>query len=126
MQAPLQIAFNNADGAESVKGLIEEKAAWLERFYNRITACRVVVERQGQRGGARYRVRIDLTVPGGEIVVDRDPPARGGERQELEASVRSAFDAARRQLEEYARKLRSEVKTHEPAPHARISQIFAE
>ena len=42
MQAPLQIAFHNLDASEAVKGLIEDRVAWLERFCGRITGCRTV------------------------------------------------------------------------------------
>jgi ribosomal subunit interface protein len=114
MQVPLQIAFNNVEGSEAVKGLIEEKVAWLERFYDRITGCRVVVEapHQHHKHGSQYQVRIDLTVPGGEIVVNREPPGRA-EPQNLTVAIRDAFDIARRRLEEHARRLRQEVKNHD-------------
>ncbi len=59
MQAPLQIAFHNLDCSEAVKGLIEEKVAWLEHTYDRITRCRVVVEapHKHHRHGNQYQVR---------------------------------------------------------------------
>jgi cold shock CspA family protein len=135
MQASLQIAFHNLEGSDSIRGLIEEKVAWLERFYDRITGCRVVVEapHKHHRNGNQYQVCIDLTVPGGEIVVNREPSAAQQQQQrtelrDLPVVIRDAFDAARRKLEEHVRRTRREVKSHQEAsaPRARVSQLFAE
>jgi cold shock CspA family protein len=38
--------------------------------------------------------------------------------------MRDAFLAARRRLEDHARRIRGDTKTHEPRPHGHISQIF--
>jgi ribosomal subunit interface protein len=125
MQVPLQIAFHNIDHPELVKALIEEKVAWLERFYDRITACRVVVRapHRRHRQGNPFQARIDLTVPGGEIVVNRDP-SNGPGHKDLNAVICEAFDNARRRLEEHVRRLRKEVKNHEAPAHARVSRLF--
>jgi ribosomal subunit interface protein len=125
MRKPVQITFHNVDPSDAVKALIEEKAAWLERYYDRITGCRVVVEspHRRHRNGNAYQVRIDLTVPGGEIAVNRESSGRQAQ-PDLYVAVRDAFDAARRKLEEHTRRLRQEVKSHEPAPHARVGQLF--
>jgi len=127
MQTPLQIAFRGLEGSEATRGLIEEKVVWLEQYYDRITGCRVVVEapHRHHRHGNQYLVRIDLKVPAGEIVVNREPPQRS-ESRDLVVAIRDAFDAARRKLEEHVRRHRQEVKNHEPPPHARVSQLFAE
>jgi ribosomal subunit interface protein len=127
MQVPLQIAFHNLDRSESVTALIEEKVAWLERFYDRITGCRVVVEapHRHRRQGKAYLVRIDLTVPGSEIVVNREASLHV-QAQDLHIAIRDAFEAARRRLEDHVRKQRKEVKTHEAIPHAWVSQLFPE
>jgi ribosome-associated translation inhibitor RaiA len=52
-------------------------------------------------------VRIDIGVAGGEIVVNRD------HAEDVYVALRDAFDAANRKLEDYARKLRGDVKKHE-------------
>jgi ribosomal subunit interface protein len=124
MQTPLQIAFHNLECSEAVRGLIEEKVAWLEQFYDRITGCRVVVEEphRHHRQGNQYLVHIDLTVPGSVIAINREHTASG----DLSVAIRDAFDAARRKLEEHVRRLRQEVKSHEPPLHARVSQFFPE
>jgi cold shock CspA family protein len=127
MQTPLRIAFHGVDGSEAARDLIEENVAWLERFYDRITGCQVVVETPHRHHlhGNQYQVRISLTVPGGEIVVNREPAGRTASR-DLTVTIQHAFEAARRRLEEHVRRLRQEVKSHEVAPHARVSRLFRE
>ena len=79
----------------------------LEKCYDRITSCRVVLAkpRRPHRQGSPYGVRIDLEVPGGEIVIDREPvePQRA---EELSTAIREAFDRARRRLEGFVSKRR--------------------
>ncbi len=114
MQLPVQITYRHMEPSEAVAAMIHEKAAKLGQFYNRIMSCGIVVEAPSrpQRLGNQCRVRIDITVPGGEIVVNRDPAAQT-EFKEMAIALRDAFDAARRQLEDYARRQRGEVKCHE-------------
>jgi ribosomal subunit interface protein len=122
----LQIAFHNLDCSEAVKGLIEEKVAWLEKFHDRITSCRVVIEapHRHHRQGNQYLVRIDLAVPGGEIVVNRDA-SQNTEYRDLNVAIRDAFDSARRQLEQHLRRMRREVKSRETPPHAQVCRLLA-
>jgi cold shock CspA family protein len=127
MQASLQIAFHGLECSEATRELIEEKVAWLEQFYGRLTGCRVVVDapHRHHRNGNLYHVRIDFTLPGGQIVVNREPAQRT-EYRDLNVAIRDAFDAARRLLEEHVRRHRHEVKSHELPPHAQVSQLFAD
>ena len=108
MQIPLQITGRNAELDEPTRALIRRHAAKLETFSDRITGCRVVVE-VPQRFPAgppiTYNVRVDLTVPGDEIVVGRQ------ENAELETAIQDAFDAAGRRLQDY-------VRTQEPQARA--------
>ncbi|WP_370040798.1 HPF/RaiA family ribosome-associated protein [Sinorhizobium fredii] len=61
----------------SVEAAVRERIARLERFHKRITSCNVIVEAPHRHGrkGSIYHVRVDITVPGREIVVGRE---RGG------------------------------------------------
>lgn len=93
----------------AMRALVAERTRKLERFYRRLTRCEVVVEGPGtrRRNGGPFDVRIVLTVPGAELTVSHKAS------EELEAGLREAFDAARRQLEDFARRQRGEVKTHD-------------
>jgi cold shock CspA family protein/ribosome-associated translation inhibitor RaiA len=125
MQLPLQIAFRNMEGTESIDAQIRRRAEDLDHFYDRIMGCRVVVEsaHRHHHQGRIYHVRIDLTVPGGEIVVNRDP-AEHHAHEDLHVAIRDAFDAARRQLEDHVRHARGQTKTHEAPDHGRIVRLF--
>lgn len=125
MQLPLQITFRHMAPSPTVEAHIRERAEALHRYFERITACRVVVEAstRRQRKGKIYHIRVDLTVPGREIVVKRDP-AEHHAHEDILVAVRDAFDAARRQLEDHVRDFRGDTKTHEPPPRGRIERLF--
>jgi ribosome-associated translation inhibitor RaiA len=75
MQTPVQITFRNLDTPPAAEAKVRERVEELEQFYDRITSCRVVVEAPNRhhREGRLYHIRVDLKVPGSEIVVKRDP-----------------------------------------------------
>lgn len=117
--------------SSAVEARIHEEVAALEHFFKRINSCRVVVEaphRHHQRG-REFNISIDLRVPGKEIVVNHEPSLHStlaqsetGEwekhlethpdHKDIFVSIRDAFAAARRQLEDYARVLRGDTKHH--------------
>jgi ribosomal subunit interface protein len=114
MQLPLQITFRNMAPSEAIEAQIRERSSRLERFHDRITSCRVLVEAGPcPNKGHLYHLRIDVTVPGSEIVVKRDP-VEGNGHEDFYAMLRDGFDAVRRQLEDQAHRARGEVKRHEP------------
>lgn len=105
MQAPLQITFRHLDHSPALETLIRERAAALDSLHERLTGCRVVVEEQHRpnHAGGRFRVRIDMQIPGHDIIVTREPPT-DAVAEDPHAAVRDAFDAARRRLEETIRR----------------------
>jgi ribosomal subunit interface protein len=127
MQLPLQVSFRNMPPSPAIEEHVRERAAKLEEFHGDITGCRVVVEAPHRRHhqGNLYHVRVDITVPGREIVVSREPAAHHA-HEDAYVAIRDAFDAARRQLEDHARERRGQIKAHEPAPHARVVRLFPE
>ncbi|HUA78140.1 MAG TPA: HPF/RaiA family ribosome-associated protein [Acetobacteraceae bacterium] len=125
MQVPVQITLRNIASAPAVEALIREHIESLERFCGRIVSCNVVVEESTRRQhqGKLYHLRVNLAVPGREIVVKRDPSAHHA-HEDILVAVRDAFDAARRQLEDYARTMRGDVKTHETPDHGYVARLF--
>jgi ribosomal subunit interface protein len=113
MQQPI-ITFRKMDPSGAVEEHLREKLAWLETFYERIQSARVVIEvpHRHHHHGKVYQVRVDLTVPGGEIVVNREPGLDGA-HEDVYVAIRDAFDAARRRLEEFARRRRGDAKSRE-------------
>lgn len=124
MQIPLQITFKNLDPSAAIEARIREKAENLERFAPHIMSCRVVVEapHKHKHKGERYAVKIDMTLPGEELIADRHPDQHQA-HEDVYVAIRDAFDAARRQLEDYVRKQRGKVKTHETPPHGHILRL---
>ncbi len=108
MQLPVHIVSRDLNLSKHLETTIHEKAGKLDIFYNRITRCQVVIESQTHHHwkSQSYKVRIDLSVPGAELVVSHH------ENQDLKIAIRDAFDAAKRQLQDYARQQRGDVKAH--------------
>ena len=121
MAIPLQITVRNVEVTEDTQALIRAHAAKLDQLSDRITDCRVLVG-----GPLRYRigepiaysVRIDLVVPGGELVVRRKP------REDLVTAIQDAFDAAGRRLQDHARMLRGDVKRRIAPGRAVVRRLF--
>ena len=130
MQLTPTVTFRGLARSDALETDILTRLRKLETYYSRIIACRVLVElvERHHEAGNRYHVRIDLTVPGDEIVVSnegglhataRDIGAKrltkaaesDPERKHATVAVREAFDIAKRRLQDYARVQRGAVKT---------------
>jgi len=143
MLLPIEVTFRNIKDSGKLETLVKKEAAKLEQFYDRITSCRVVVERpQRAQSGKLYHVRIDLRLPNAELVVRHLPSLHGtlqdiqAERSRKEAesvlarkspqrAVRQAFHEMRRQLQDYGREQEGFVKTISRLPEAEVTQIFS-
>jgi ribosomal subunit interface protein len=115
------------DPSKAIEAKIRERAERLDRFFDGIMSCRVVVEapHAHHHKGKLYHVRIDLTVPNNELVVNRRNDGNHA-HEDVYVAIRDAFKALQRQLEEYAGRLRGEVKTHEASPHGEVVRLFPE
>jgi cold shock CspA family protein/ribosome-associated translation inhibitor RaiA len=128
MQVPLQIAFEHLDPSDALEAAVRREAQRLERFHDRITSMRVVIGRPQHRRskGDIYTVRIHIAVPAGRhIDVSRDPAATG-RHEDMHVTIRDAFDAAGRQLQDQVRKISGDVKAHEAPPHGVIASLAPE
>ncbi|HEX9894464.1 MAG TPA: HPF/RaiA family ribosome-associated protein [Gemmatimonadales bacterium] len=121
MELQLQITARNITLSQDVEDAIRREASKLEDFYPRIMGCRVLIEPEhrfaaGEVG--RYGVRIDVTVPKGELLTTRQS------HEGVWTAVQRAFDAAQRQLEDYARVQRGDVGARPSEPRARVRILF--
>lgn len=125
MQVPLEITFRGMDRSEAVEAEIRKHVDSLEDFCDRITSCHVTLElpHRHQRHGRLFEVKIRMAVPRRELVVSHHP---GKDETHTDAyiSIRHAFKAMRRELEDYVREMRGDVKSHEAAPHGKVSELF--
>jgi ribosomal subunit interface protein len=108
MKIPMQVTFRDMPSSDAVETRIREKAEKLGHFYDHIMGCRVVVEmpQRHKHQGKLHSVRIDLTVPGAELVANHT------QHEDVYVAIRDAFTAITRQLEDYVHRQRGEVKTH--------------
>ena len=110
MNKPLQVLFKGVDRSNAVEDHVRQKVSKLEHLHPQITGCRVTIAlpHNHHQQGKQFDVRVEITVPGREVVVNRE---QGNE--DMYMALRDAFDAARRQLDDHAREQRGEVKHHE-------------
>lgn len=117
MDVPLEIRFHGMDSSEAVEARIREKVAKLEKKYGRLVACRVGIEKphRQHRTGNVYEVHIELSVPGHDLVVSKEPH-RVGDRYknpDINQAINAAFEAAERQLKSFKERQYGEVKVHD-------------
>jgi len=126
----VEVTFRNMKSSEWLESEIRDRAAKLETYCPGIVACRVLVAipHRHHDHGNRFGVHIDLSVPGEEIAVSHEPQRRApkgelaaatakstedpGARKDALLVVNNAFAAAKRQLQDYARRHRRNVKAH--------------
>ena len=75
MKIPLKITFRDMPSSKAIEENIRDKASKLDSLCDDVMSCRVIVEapHRHHHKGKAYVVRIDMTVPGGELVVNREP-----------------------------------------------------
>jgi ribosomal subunit interface protein len=124
MKLPLELVFRNLPQSDAIEANVRERATKLDALFPDITSCRVVVEADHKHHykGNLYHVGIDITVPGAELVANREPHNNHA-HEDVYVAIRDAFDAIRRQLEDHARRRRRDVKTHAASPHGHIVQL---
>ena len=125
MQLPLQITMRGMESSETMDQRIRELAQRLERFSAQIGRCHVVVEAPHRHGhqGHLYEVNIHITMPGDTISVNREHRGQHS-HEDVYVALRDAFRAARRQLEDYEREHRHDVKRHDDPPTGWVSEIY--
>jgi ribosome-associated translation inhibitor RaiA len=114
MAANLQITFHEFDPPQLAKERIRERFDRLVTIYPPITACRVVAEspHRHHKKGNLFSVHIDLTLPGGEVAVNRNHDDKHA-HEDFFVAMRDAFNAAERQLRTYSQRIHGRTKTHD-------------
>jgi ribosomal subunit interface protein len=114
MSIDLQTTYRDFPPPLLAESRIRKRVEKLERLFPRIVSCHVVAEErhQSHHKGTLYGIRVNVTIPGGEIVASRDHHDRHN-HEDFYVAMRDAFDALERQLRSHAERKRGEVKTHE-------------
>ncbi len=112
MNTPLEISFKGLDKSKIIETKIAEKAAKLERIFDRMTHCRVVVAAPNKHAhkGKIYEIKIDIGIPDHAPLILTHEATVGSAQEDLAIAVRDAFDAARRRLDDIAERLGSGAK----------------
>ena len=108
MPSALQITSDDMPRSAAFDARIRKKVVKLEQICPRLTACRVVVTAPHRHPQYRrlFTVRLNITFPGGEVVVTRD------HHEDVNVLLRDAFVTVRRELDRCAG--RNGVATGQP------------
>lgn len=119
MQLPVHIQFRGMEPSDALETSAREHAYKLEAFAPDIMTCRVAIEleQKHQHQGRPYAVRIDLTLPGHELVVNRV------QDEDVYVALRDAFDNMKRQLEDVVRQRRGQEKQHAQPLHGELVRL---
>jgi ribosomal subunit interface protein len=123
MALPLQITFRHMDPSPALEARVRQRATELDQFFERITSCRVFVERghQHHHQGNLFDVHVTISLPRSQVVAGRTHRVSHA-HEDPYVAVRDAFDAVRRQLEEHLRALRDDTKHAGAARDAAFSE----
>jgi ribosome-associated translation inhibitor RaiA len=111
---PVKITFRHMESSAAVETRVNELANHLGVFSDRILSCRVVVDspHRHHHQGKVFAVKVQLELPGEDVVVDMERPQRDG-HDDVYVVLRDAFDAAKRQLQQRMASLRGDEKRRE-------------
>src|SRR5271169_6282283 len=106
MQIPLQVTFEGSDSSEPVRVAIEREVERLEKHNRHIIGCHVTVIAPSHKHhhGTGFHVHISLTVPPHENVIVNHASSDNKRSEHIEVAVKDAFAAARRQLDDLAKR----------------------
>lgn len=108
MSIPVHITCRHLTAHPELEAAILTHVGHLERFFDRIVDCRVLIEQLHRRhtGGNAFRVVIELTVPQDRLVIAHDVSTHG-----LSEALHDAFRAAGRRLQDYAGQRRDAARS---------------
>lgn len=92
--------------SDALEAHVKRRADKLDRYFERITACHVVLDaaHKHHRHGKRYRISISIAVPRGMVTVLRRSAANPNV-EDAHASIDEAFADAERRLGDWSRRL---------------------
>lgn len=105
MKNPVQITLRGIPRSDALERCIDEEAHKLDRICDRIVSCHMIAEKLQSSEGKQFVVRLNFTLPGSEVAVNRD------DEQDIYTAVRSAFEAAGRRLQDYVSRV-GQVEHH--------------
>lgn len=116
MKQPMELRFLGMEPSAAVEAAARDKVAKLDQFCRDLMACRVTIEllHKHKHQGRPFAVRVDVTLPGRELSVDRV------QHEDVYVALRDAFDDMKRQLEDVVRRVRRQEKAHPSLLHGQV------
>ena len=116
IDSPVQITFHGVDHSDAIEDRIRQKITKLEHIAGHIVSCHVIVEAPHKHvhKGVLYNIKIDLTVPGHKIVVNRNSD-QDHSHEDIYVAIRDSFNEAKRRLQDSMNRMQGKVKTHRNA-----------
>jgi ribosomal subunit interface protein len=104
----VQLTFRSIPHSDALAFHVNRRAEKLERLFDRIISCHVVVELAGHHRsqGERYRIAVNLGLPGHDILVNR--ASEDGFLDVARETADRAFDQVERQLEAWVKRRRQD------------------
>jgi len=101
MRNPVEITLRGVPRSGALERYVAEEADKLDLDFGRILACNVVIEavHRPKQQGAQFAVRVNITLPGTEVVVNRE------HGDDVYIALRDAFQAVRSQLRDHVRRI---------------------
>lgn len=98
---------------ESIQTELERYVLKLEKIYDRIISCDVVLSlpHKHSQKGKIFHLSVRLHVPGETLVVNREPELNSA-HEDFHLAARDAFGAMKRRLTEYVDRQKGLVKKH--------------
>jgi putative sigma-54 modulation protein len=118
----IDIHFHGLEKSDAVETKVRDKIAKLKRHFDRMTACRVVLEAPNRNAAKAklFQVKIEISAPNHKPIIinhERDVAHAG---EDLNLTIRDAFEAAVRKVDEVGAKLADRTKSERgrrrPAP----------
>ena len=106
MQKKLQIVFRGIDQSDAIQDVIHKKVEKLERVYDNITSCRVVLDapHKHHHKGKVFQVTVNTSTPDGDLTIN-------GDKEDIYVAIRDAFNATNRQLTAFQDKRKSYLRS---------------
>lgn len=127
MQVPPEIAFRHLEATDDLREVIREGIDRLDEAHPNLISCRIMVadDTPAQQSGSNFRARLDLSVPGSELVVEEDNGAAGSDRSAAR-TLKDAFSVARRRLQKEKSRHRDHAAGQALPPHGRVVRLLTD
>ncbi|AJX33242.1 HPF/RaiA family ribosome-associated protein [Burkholderia oklahomensis] len=106
MKLPLEISIQGMPRSDALEEAVARHAAKLERYCADIIRCRVsvILDDKHKRQGKPFDVHIDVTIPGHELVSNRESD------EDVHVALRDAFKNAERMLDDAVSRRRDRTR----------------